>query len=442
MSIDNPMENFWSLKFSTLASQNKPGYKGGPAFAQLQLKAQDALAFVKSQDSGAGFVRLGLKSQLKTQSILSALETRVREVARNCRHLAVIGIGGSALGAQALIEALRHEVRPGSGRVSFLDNIDASAFWPWVHAQGDLGEIHWLIVSKSGTTLETLAIADFIDQTLRVRGHRRLSSVSTVVSESKDSPLMDWARKHSVPWLEIPHDVGGRYSVFTAAGLFPIAFLGIKADRVIDGAGWAVGQDQLVTDLAALALMSFERREWVTTSFAYCDGLRTFGRWWQQLWAESLAKRIGRNGEAGKLASTPVPAVGANDQHSILQQLVEGRGDQFVWFHRVKHAEDQSETAVRLERTHFSSQDLLVGKTLGELMAAEAEGTMRSLDEAGVPTGQLVTQALNEQSVGALLMMWQLAVAAIGFSLDLNPFDQPGVERGKVLAREILQTRS
>lgn len=377
---------------------------------------------------------LGFARVMSRGSALNAVESRAREVSRSSTHMVVIGMGGSSLGGRALISATP---KPrGRGSVSFFDNVDSEKFWCWLKSRNDLGTIHWVLVSKSGNTVETLAMADFVDQQLRQSGHRRLSTVSTVISELKESPLTNWARKEGVPILEIPQDVGGRFSVLTAVGLLPAVFAGLRLDRVQEGAAWALASRETIAQAAALSLDSFIREEWVTMLWSYADGLRDFGGWWQQLWAESLAKKANLSGGPAPRVSTPVAAVGACDQHSLLQQVIEGAPDKFVWFQRVLESET---TGPRLERTLFEGQELMVGRSLGELFQAEAEATEQAMCESGLRTARLTTERLDERSLAGLFMFWQLVIAVMGEVLHINAFNQPGVERGKLIAKSILK---
>lgn len=375
-----------------------------------------------------GFTRFGSR-----ESLVHEAEARAREIARSSTHMVVVGMGGSSLGTRALLGAVPRQ--PGRGTVSFLDNIDSNRFWTWLKSRHDIGEIHWVLASKSGRTVEILTLADLIDQHLRQSGHRRLGTVSTVVSELKDSPLTQWARKESVPVLEVPLDVGGRFSVLTAIGTLPAAYTGLRLERLVEGALWALEQRELVAQMSAHSLDSFIREEWVTMLWSYADGLREFGLWWQQLWAESLAKKTDVKGGPAPRVSTPVPGIGTCDQHSMLQQIIEGAPDKHVWFQRVLESE---ETNIKLEKTLFADQEFMVGKGIGDLFRAEADATEQAMHEAGVHTVSLTGRKLDERSMAALFMLWQLTVATMGEVLQVNAFNQPGVERGKVLARDTL----
>ncbi|CAN5481026.1 glucose-6-phosphate isomerase [soil metagenome] len=395
--------------------------------AKLLEKSRRAFeSLMQRQD--VGFTKLAAR-----ENLIQAAEARAKEIARVSNHIVVVGMGGSSLGTRALLAAVP---RPqGRGAVSFLDNIDADRFWTWLKSRNDIADIHWVLTSKSGNTVEILALADLIDQHLRQSGHRRLGTVATVISELKESPLTNWARKENVPVLEVPIDVGGRFSVLTAVGLFPAAFAGLRIERMTEGTAWALAQGDLVAQMAAHSLGSFLRDEWVTMLWSYADSLREFGLWWQQLWAESLAKRTTRNGEPAPRVSTPVPGVGTCDQHSMLQQIIEGAPDKFVWFQRIAKCE---EAGPKLEKTLFEGQDFLIGKGVGELFKAEAEATEQAMREAKVHTIGLHGVELDERSMAALFMIWQLTVATMGEVLGVNAFNQPGVERGKVLARSAL----
>lgn len=395
-------------------------------------RSRTAVAALKARQD-LGFFRLPERSDLWTTS-----ETRGREVKKNAHTLAVLGMGGSSLGGRAMLQALKKW--SGTHHVEFIDNVDSDRFWKWLKSQKDLQGIHWVIVSKSGNTVETLTMAEFIDQHLVKTGHKKLSASATVISEIEDNPLMRWARKEGVPALEIPKDVGGRFSVLTPVGLLPAAFYGLDLTQMREGAAWALQQDELISRLVAQSLASFDRKEWITLFWAYSDGLRDFGLWTQQLWAESLGKRTDRKGGRAPRASTPMPAVGSSDQHSILQQVMEGERDKFVWFLRVKQSEDRemANPTATLERNLYDCQQLIQGKTMGQLFGAMATATREAMTREGIQNLTLTTEKLDERSIGALFMLFELVVGGIGEALDINAFDQPGVELGKRLARDIL----
>ncbi len=383
------------------------------------LKARTDLGFLKLPDR---------------QELWATSDARGRDLRRQANRLVVLGMGGSSLGGRAMLHALNKW--SDTHKVDFIDNVDADHFWKWLKSRTDLENTHWVIVSKSGNTIETLTMAEFVDQHLREKGFRKLSAVSTVISEIDDNPLMRWARKEGVPSLEISKDVGGRFSVLTPVGLLPAAFFGLELAQLRDGAAWALEQDELLARLVAQSLQSFERGEWITQFWAYSDSLKDFGLWIQQLWAESLGKAKARSGEKAPRASTPMAATGSSDQHSILQQVMEGARDKFIWFTRIEQSESHGAT---LDRNLFDCQQLMHGKSMGQLFAAMASATRDALEKEGVSSLTLSTEQLNEKSVGALFMIFECVVGALGEAMNINAFDQPGVESGKKLARGILQ---
>jgi glucose-6-phosphate isomerase len=376
-----------------------------------------------------GFAQLPERSHL-----WATCEARAREVRLSSHQMVILGIGGSSNGAKALLRAV--QVAKGPHRVVVFDNIDSVPFWSWLREQRDLSETHWVIASKSGSTIEPLAMAEFVDQNLRTSGFRKLSQNCTVITESGENPLASWAQREGVFHLEVPKDVGGRFSVLSPIGMFPAAFAGMNLDHFREGAQWALTQEALVTKLAAQMLSSFGREEWITLLWSYSEGLVGFGDWLRQLWAESLAKAKTRKGLVAPRVSTPMPCVGTSDQHSILQQVMEGARDKHVWFFRVLKSEAQQPA---LERAVFDMCRDLVGHSMGRLFAAEADATRDALAAEGIQSLTLVTDQLDERSMGGLFMLMQLVISVMGECLDINAYDQPGVELGKTLMREALK---
>lgn len=370
--------------------------------------------------------------QLTERSLLWEQTTkRAEEVLRVSKRLVVLGIGGSSLGGRVIQSAL---ARGTESKLMFFENVDAIEFWRRVESLGDLSDVHWVFTSKSGSTLETLSQANLLNEYLagqNIELHRH----ATVISELKVNPLTSWARAHQIPILEVPEDVGGRFSVLTPVGMFPAEFLKIPSSGFRQGAAWALKQEQLVAEIVAASLSSFSREEWITLFWTYTDSLQTMGLWFQQLWAESLAQAKTRTGKPAPRASTPIPLVGANDQHSVLQQVMEGARDKFVWFIRSDSSENWGP---KIQNPLFESLSYLKGKGLGEVLAAEAKATAAALKEAGVHSQTLRVERVDAPTLGAMFMLLELVTATAGEILDVNAFGQPGVELGKSLAKKYL----
>lgn len=363
----------------------------------------------------------------------SSSEVRAKEICARFSKMVILGIGGSSLGGRTILSAL---ARGRESELEFFENVDALEFWRRVSLLDDLPKTHFVLVSKSGNTMETLSQAAFLEQHLRSKG-LEFRDQATVISEARKNPLTDWAEKNQVPVLEIPIDVGGRFSVLTPVGLLPAAFLGVSLQDMRKGARAALKARDEIAELSAQTIQSFERKEGVTLFWFYSDQLATFGLWVQQLWAESLAKATTRGGAPGPFVSTPMPLVGANDQHSVLQQVVEGTRDKWVWLFRSKASET---TGPKLERSSFDKTQEFVGKTLGALLAAEARATAQALREYQVPCVELELDQVGPQDLAYLFMFFELIVGTVGECLNIDAYNQPGVELGKRLARDLLKT--
>lgn len=399
----------------------------------VKATASDIESASASIDLVRGRKELGFLKTPERLHLWESSQNRALELRKKFDTLVVLGIGGSAMGGKTIKEIF--ETPDSQYKIDFIDNIDSHGFWKKITAIKNLKKTHWVIVSKSGNTLETLAMANYLNQYLAEKGIE-LKNVSTAISEPQENILTKWAKKNDVPILEIPVDVGGRFSVLSPVGLLPAAFLGVNLEEMRQGALWAANEKELSANLVALSFESFRREEWITCFWSYCDSLEKFGSWVQQLWAESLAKKTTRQGLPAPRASTPLPLVGSRDQHSVLQQIAEGQRDKFIWFIRVAESEDHGPN---LNKDIFGADVKYENKNLGRVFAALAVSTAQGLKQVGVNSLTLRLGQLHAKEVGALFMIFQVVVAALGEHMKINAFDQPGVELGKRLAKDILK---
>lgn len=377
------------------------------------------------QRSEIGFPKLVERSQLWVDA-----ERVGAGKAEQFKKMVIVGLGGSSLGTRVIQEVFLAK------NLFFVDNVDAVEFEVLLSGLGDLKQVCWAFVSKSGTTIESLCALEILEQVHQAKG-LKLSDHSVVISESKESSLTKWARQNKVVECEIPLDVGGRFSVLSPVGMMPAAYLGLNLDKIRQGAAQAVRDEEMVVQLMAQFLQSFERGEWISLLWSYNSRLKNFGLWFQQLWAESLGKSVKRDGSPAPRVSTPLCAVGASDQHSILQQVMEGAKDKFVVFQRFADSEGG---AMKITKAQFPETKSLEGRTMGALLGVEAQSTQEALNHNGVSTLTMNFKALDEESLGYQFMLWELVVAGLGEALGINAFDQPGVELGKVLAKKKLST--
>ncbi len=361
-------------------------------------------------------------------------------------HVLVLGIGGSALGARALLTALRapawneldDEGRDFYPRLTILDNVDPTS----VHAalrRIDPRRVLVNVVSKSGSTAETMAqylvVRAWLEEALGPAASRHL----VFTTDPERGILRDIARSEGIATVDVPPSVGGRFSVLSPVGLLPAALVGIDIAALLGGAERAL-RDAEPTDLlhnrpALLAALYWAADTWlgarIDVLMPYCDRLRDVAEWYRQLWAESLGKRHDRRGAEVFAGPTPVAAVGATDQHSQVQLFMEGPFDKVL---TIVAVDDHGiEVAIPGRAGLPAELSYLPGRSLSELLAAECRATSGALATAGRMHTVLRLPEISEDTVGELLMFYQIATGFAGAWYGVNPFDQPGVELGKQL---------
>ena len=388
-------------------------------------KCQKAFdAFMQRQD--VGFLTLPYQ-----KSAWMKVQKRVHQIRPHYHQMVVVGIGGSSLPIRMLYQALFPFL---DRQLFFFENTDAFAFWNQIKMFQSDTKTHWVIVSKSGTTLETLTQIQFIHQIL-AENRIYLSQQATVITEQSDNPLYNWAYKTQIPILEIPKDVVGRYSCLSPVGLLPMAFAGADIIKLQEGAIAGLKNKSLVIELASQVLESWEREEWMTFIWCYSNYLKEFGLWFQQLWSESLTKALNREGTQAPHVSFPIPLLGSHDQHSILQALVEGNYNPFVWFIRPEVSETFKKP---LDTNLFSEFAFFEGLSLDSISIAEMKATRDILNQKKTSSLTLTLKDISEESIGEMVMVLQIMVGILAEILNINAFDQPGVIQGKRLAQKYL----
>jgi glucose-6-phosphate isomerase len=349
--------------------------------------------------------------------------------------IVLLGTGGSSLGARtlaALADGGGGFWPKGCPRLIVAENVDPFGFDKLL-ASIDPADTGVLLVSKSGGTAETLAQAHAILPRIAAVG--ALKDHARAITEPTDNALARLAKRLGIPILEHPTTLGGRYSVLSVVGLLPAALLGLNIVKLRAGARAArdAALDDPATSLpaqgAALAAALAARGRTTTVLCPYVDALGPFGQWFAQLWAESLGK--------GGAGTTPVRALGTVDQHSQLQLWLDGPADKLVTI-LTRDSRDKGQRFTR-EAVGDASLDWLEGRTMGDVLDVSWRATAETLARRGRPVRLMTIPTLDETTLGALLMHFMLETVITAELFGVDPFDQPAVEDGKILARKYLK---
>ncbi|MBV25498.1 MAG: glucose-6-phosphate isomerase [Gemmatimonadetes bacterium] len=362
-------------------------------------------------------------------------------------NLVIIGMGGSALGARTLRDALlgslwnerSNEERAGRPRMYILDNVDPGAVLDVVEYL-DLRRTLFNVVSKSGSTAETMALYLVLEGLLiEELGKENVGEHFVFTTDPENGALRSIAEAEGINSLPIPGNVGGRFSVLSPVGLFPAALAGVDAAALLGGAARAdeycrtpvLGENAAGLMATLLHVAHSELGASIHVLMPYSERLRSFSFWFQQLWAESLGKAHDRSGNVVHTGPTPLPAVGVTDQHAQVQLFMEGPLDKVVIF--VALTGTQRDMKIGGHRASVPSVAYLGDHTLGQLMDAERRATAEALRRNGRANMTFEIEYLDASTLGELFMLMSVATIYAGALYDVNPLDQQGVEMGKQL---------
>ncbi len=406
---------------------------------QHAAKAREALAGFKQTVEGGtiGFPHLPFQNAVAKDILKFAGSVR-----GSYDTVCLVGIGGSALGAWALDCALRgpHPLQPSfSGkkpRLVVLDNIDPS-FTALALDSMNPKKTFTVVVTKSGSTAETVATFQVVREWMHKKlGRKAARRIAAVTTEGKGD-LYELAMREGYHTFFLPANVGGRFSVLSPVGMLPAALIGIDIRKVFKGAVQMTHlcwQDDLKKNIALRAALEHwialvAKDKPIHVAFPYSNLLWGMAFWFRQLWAESLGKARQRTGEFVNIGQTPVAALGATDQHSQVQLYIEGPNDKVFTFWTVaKHA---SEVRIPKASLGLEAFDYLGGQTLAKLLDVERRSTEAALVETGRPNCTVTLDRVDAEHIGAFFQLLEFETAFMGELLDINAFDQEGVELGK-----------
>lgn len=354
--------------------------------------------------------------------------------------LVVLGIGGSALGNIAVQNALRptywnlldRKDRKGGLRLFVLDNVDPR--WTADLLQVlDLKKTLFNVISKSGTTAECLANYFYFRKAVGQKvGPRKAPSHFVFTTDAQKGYLRELATQERIDTFVIPGNVGGRFSVLTPVGLVSAALTGVDPLKLLAGAQAMKARLQAPLKqnpaalYAAIQFLYLQKGKKLSVLMPYSQSLWTVADWYRQLWAESLGKKLDRNGKVVHAGPTPIKALGVTDQHSQAQLYMEGPFDKVITFLSVENF-GRKTIIPGVDKSHYLS-----GHTFNELLKAEEQGTRSALTKAQRPNLTVTVPEISEHTLGELIFFFEMATAYMGELMNINAFDQPGVELAKV----------
>ncbi len=358
-------------------------------------------------------------------------------------NILVLGIGGSALGGMAVCEALLKpywnlltpEQRNKLPRIFFLDNIDPDQINGLFDVL-DLKKTLVNVITKSGSTAETMSqfmiVKDRLEQELGDNYRRHI----VATTDRNSGILRQISNEEGYKTFVVPDDVGGRFSVFSAVGLLPFAMVGIDIDALMQGIkdmDLALKNTDIRHNIAAQNalihyLMDTRKGKNLSVMMPYSTRLKYVSDWFVQLWAESLGKEKDLDGNKVNIGPTPIKALGATDQHSQIQLYNEGPNNKIINFIRVK----EFDTTVEIPKIfEFTGIGYLGGKTINELINAEADSTKVALVDYQRPNVTITLDRVDPYHIGQLLYLFEVQTAIAGELYNINTFNQPGVEQAK-----------
>jgi len=431
------------------------GFQYGIAKAQVEEYAPFAAAANQAVQAARGTGWLGwTELPYNQEEILVKIEATAKRVRENFDTFVVLGIGGSALGPIAVQQALNHlhwnelpaEKRNGP-RLYVEDNIDPERMAALLDVI-DVKKTCFNVISKSGATAETMSQYLTISELLKKECGDTWAEHIIATTDCEKGNLIKLAKENNFDLFFIPSSVGGRFSELCPVGLLPAAVCGIDIRAMLEGA--AAMDERCKTDnvwenpaLLEATLQYICMQDMgvnIQVAMPYADSLKYMADWFCQLWAESLGKNVTRKGQACNVGQTPAKSLGVTDQHSQLQLYTEGPYDKVITLMKVEEFRTVSPIPHGCEQ--FPDVAFLGGKTLNALLEAERQGTEYALTKKGRMSQCITLPQVNAHTIGQLICFFEMATAYAGELLDIDAFNQPGVEESKIASYAVLGNTS
>ncbi len=348
--------------------------------------------------------------------------------------IVVLGIGGSSLGAKAIYKFLEPMEKLKRNLIFFesTDPLNIASNLKDIN----MNKTHFLVISKSGGTVETISIFKYI------YASNQDSNSYTFITD-RGSNLEKFAKDIGSKVLYLPNSVGGRFSVLSVVGLVPLALSGIDIEALLKGADEVCNSffnDGKFKDVLldkALFYAKNQNRYNMNCIFAYSETLNYFTQWYVQLWGESLGKK--QRNSSFNVGLTPIGLIGPKDQHSFLQLIMEGTRDKSITFIKLNSFEHKLYIP-NITLRHLESLDILNGISFHKLLTMQSDSVMEALqNEKDIPIDEIILPNVDAKSIGSLIYYYELLTSLVGELLDVNTYDQPGVESGKIILKDKLE---
>ena len=403
----------------------------------MKVKAADAVAKFNA-NRGQGW--LGWTELPYNQDeIVADILAYAAEMKKKIEYFVVLGIGGSALGPAAVFTALCHyrhnDLPKDKQKIKFLveDNVDPErmlALLDVIEPEKTL----FNVITKSGATSETMSQYLIISDLLKKKIGAKWNEHIVATTSSARGNLIKLAKENNFKTFYIPESVGGRFSELCPVGLLPAAIMGIDIKAMLKG---AEEMDKACTGVennsalmcAVLQYIAMNKGKNISVMMPYADSLKYIADWYCQLWGESLGKAVDNDGKVIHAGQTPVKSLGVTDQHSQVQLYTEGPFDKVITLIGVEKF--RGDVTIPQGAEQFPDVNFLCGHTMGELINTERVATEYALTRSKHMNNTILLDEVNANTLGQLLMFFQLETAYEGYLLNIDAFNQPGVEEGK-----------
>ncbi len=392
-------------------------------------KAYEALKF-EHEGQSVGYYDIAESSLLLCEEVTASLLKNTVYI----DTIAVVGIGGSSLGIKAIDRLLRPKTLHAK-KILYFENSDPVSIAAEA-SQVEFAKTLFIVISKSGETVETLSIFKYLISKFDIILE---NSPQVIIVSDEKSVLSQFAKNYNLRNFVIPTNIGGRFSVLSAVGVVPLMLAGFNVREVLNGAKsfgerfWERKEEHLLKKAAFYVVNA--KKYPINVLFSYSDTFEEFGKWAVQLWGESLGKR-NRRGE--RVGLTPISLIGSVDQHSFLQLIIEGPLNKTVTFMSIEHSRDELMIPV-ISLPFLEKSDFVNGQSFNALINAQCQATMQSVQQSGVSVDEIIWKCIDEASVGEMIMYYELLTSAAGALLEINTYDQPGVELGKQILQKYFQ---